>query len=93
MIFNALRRLFGMEPPAPISCEDALKKLHAYLDGELDALDCEKVEEHFELCQRCYPHLNLEQRFRARINRAMKRDACPEHVREKVLQSIGEESA
>ncbi len=94
MIFDALRRMFGGgESPEGISCEEALRQLQDYMDGELDTLSCSQVEEHFELCKRCYPHLRLEERFRERVRRAMKRDACPERLRQQVLESLVEESA
>ncbi len=94
MIFDALKRMFGGKgAPEGISCEEALRQLHEFMDGELDTLSCQQVEEHFELCKRCYPHLRLEERFRERIQRALRRDACPESLRQKVLESLVEESA
>jgi anti-sigma factor (TIGR02949 family) len=74
-----------------ISCMEALEKLQEYLDGELDEVSHEEVAHHFEICQRCYPHLKLEERFRGLLNRAQEGEACPQHVREQVLELLSAE--
>ncbi len=43
-----------------IPCEEALRLVHEYLDGELDDVPRSRVKRHFDVCGRCYPHLRLE---------------------------------
>lgn len=89
MIIETIRRLFGSEPEGE-SCRESLRLLQEYMDGELDDLTTAQVEEHFRVCQACYPHLNLERRFRERLRRASERDCCPDEVRSSVLAAIDE---
>lgn len=53
-----------------ISCKDALAAVYEYLDGELHGEDEGRVQAHFEVCARCYPHLRLEESFREVVRRA-----------------------
>jgi anti-sigma factor (TIGR02949 family) len=52
-----------------ISCEEALQLVHDYLDGELERSSETSVKQHFDACERCYPHLNLESLFRDAVCR------------------------
>jgi anti-sigma factor (TIGR02949 family) len=76
----------------PISCHEALEKLHEYLDGELEEASAAEVAHHFEICQKCFPHLRLEERFREALHKSGARDQCPEHVRVQVLELLAAES-
>ena len=73
-LFDRLKGLFGKASPngdaEMISCRDALVRVHEYLDGELDDMSEAQVKAHFDVCQRCYPHLQLEGAFREAIRRA-----------------------
>ena len=75
-----------------ISCMEAMEKLQEYLDGELDDVSHEEVAHHFEVCQKCYPHLKLEERFRGLLDRSRQEEACPDHVREQVLELLSKEA-
>jgi anti-sigma factor (TIGR02949 family) len=73
MIFDAIRRWFGSggngaggrgdAVPDPLSCQDALSRLYEYLDGELEPETRERIHEHLEVCQRCYPYFDFERIF------------------------------
>jgi len=89
MIIKTIRRMFGWTPEGK-SCEESLRLLQEYMDGELDDLTASQVEKHFRMCKACYPHLDLEKRFRERLRRAGERDRCPEEVRASVLAAIEE---
>jgi mycothiol system anti-sigma-R factor len=91
MIIDSLKRLFGSGSKG-VSCEESLRFMHEYLDGELDGVRTEQVQQHFENCRACYPHLNLEKKFRDRLRRAGASDCCPDEVRASVLDAITRES-
>ena len=38
---------------APTACERILSGISAYLDGELDATECEAIEQHCATCASC----------------------------------------
>jgi len=92
MIIDALRRMFGGKAEGT-GCEKSLRLLNEYLDGELDSLRASEVEEHFRICQGCYPHLKLEERFRDRLRNAGSAPCCPEDVKAGIraaLEAAGE---
>ncbi|UCC24103.1 MAG: zf-HC2 domain-containing protein [Gemmatimonadales bacterium] len=93
MILDALKRLFGggMEPPGGISCEEAMARIQEFIDGELDPAEAGNVEEHFDVCTRCYPHLKLEEGFRKRVREALRQPTVPEDLREGVLEILERE--
>ena len=76
----------------PISCMEALGRVHEYLDGEMDESDARDVAHHFEVCQRCYPHLRLEERFKEALRDSREKEKCPDHVRDQVLELLAAES-
>jgi len=69
-----------------------MAKVHEYLDGELDGSSHEEVAYHFSICQKCYPHLKLEERFRELLQRSQAGEACPEHLKEQVLELLAAEA-
>jgi mycothiol system anti-sigma-R factor len=75
-----------------ITCAEALERVHEYLDGELGDVSHEEVARHFSMCQRCYPHLHLEERFRDLLHRSHEGEACPDHLKEQVLELLAAEA-
>ena len=98
-LIDSFRRLFGGrgnsgpgrgEGPRGVSCEEALRLVHDFIDGELENVSHAEVEKHFEVCQRCYPHLRLEQSFRAALRRACAREKAPPELRDRVLHIVSQ---
>jgi anti-sigma factor (TIGR02949 family) len=98
-LFDSFKRLFfsgrgnGAERvagPGAITCEDALRLVHEFLDGELEGVSRAEVEAHFEVCKRCYPHLRLERRFRDALRRACARETAPPELRTRILALVAE---
>lgn len=75
---------------AMLSCEEALAKVHEYIDGELDDVPASQVRQHFEQCQGCYPHLRLEQVFREALRRATSGQCAPDKLRTRITTLIDE---
>lgn len=93
-VFDKLREWFGGGASdsaeqeggvAMISCEDALRLVHEFMDGELVGASAEEMQQHFDMCQRCYPHLRLEAAFRDALKRATSGQAAPPELRDKVV--------
>jgi anti-sigma factor (TIGR02949 family) len=79
--------------PHSISCEEALRLVHDFLDGELQGVSPAEVKAHFDICRECYPHLRLEQAFREAMKRACSRQTAPpelKHRLERLLSEAGE---
>jgi anti-sigma factor (TIGR02949 family) len=81
------------DAPEMISCEDALRLVHDYLDGELERSSETSVKEHFDACERCYPHLNLETSFREAVRRASSGEGAQPALRARVLELLAEAEA
>ena len=99
--FDRLAALFrGGNGDAPqgaevemISCHDALRLVHEYLDGELEDVPEAQVRAHFDVCQQCYPHLHLEAVCRDAIRRAAGAQVAPPELKQKIAELIAEEGA
>lgn len=93
-IFDRLGSFFGRERrddgSAAISCDDAVRRVQEFLDGELEDVSSEEVRAHFDACQRCYPHLRFEESFREAVRRAAGRETAPPELRERLLRLISE---
>jgi anti-sigma factor (TIGR02949 family) len=103
-IFDKLKALFpgsdsngsgsnGMGRAVMLSCEDALRLVHEFLDGELDPAAEGQVQKHFDMCQRCYPHLHLETAYRDAVRRAALAKDAPPELKAKVSALIAEAEA
>lgn len=57
-----------------IGCAEAVRRLAAYLDGELDAEDEDEVERHLDRCRSCFSRAEFEKRLRARIRQDLKEE-------------------
>ena len=73
-----------------ISCADALRLVSEFIDGELENVPPDVVEAHFDACKGCYPHLRLEQAFRAAMRRCCRGEKAPAELRERLAQLIAE---
>jgi len=73
-----------------ISCQEALRFLYDFLDGELEGAPTEQVRAHFEVCQRCFPHLRLEESFRATLQRACGGPCAPPELSSRLLSALAE---
>ncbi len=74
-----------------MGCEEALDRLFEYLDGELDPGEAARVEEHLEICKRCYPRAAFERSFLDALERARERRSAPEELKERVLAALRED--
>ena len=74
------------------SCVDAMSRIQEYLDGELENAPHEEVAHHFHVCQKCYPHLKLEERFRDLLHRHHNEECAPQHLRDQVLELLAREA-
>jgi len=66
--------------------------VHEYLDGELSGVSHEEADHHFSICQKCYPHLRLEERFRELLHGSQEGEACSERLKEQVLELLAAEA-
>jgi anti-sigma factor (TIGR02949 family) len=70
-----------------ISCEDALRLLVQYLDGELPHTQQGDIEHHLERCRSCYARSEFERRLRAEL-RQLGRDEVQPTFERRIRQLI-----
>jgi anti-sigma factor (TIGR02949 family) len=73
-----------MSDPKPISCDEALRVLAAFLDDELHADAREGIERHLELCRSCFSRSEFERRI-TRLGR----DEIPAGFEQRVRRLLG----
>lgn len=61
----------------PISCDEALRLLAVFLDGELPGQSHQSVAHHLEACQGCLSRAEFERRLRAEVRRLRQEDVAP----------------
>ncbi len=92
-LFTGTVHEVGASPSAMIPCEEALSVVHDFLDGELQDVSHEQVKAHFDACQRCYPHLHLEEVFREALRRAGSEQRAPAGLKVKLMELLAEADA
>lgn len=103
-IFDSIKNFFGgsaangdghgaMDEADMIPCEEALRLVHDYLDGELDGVPAMKVKRHFDACGRCYPHLRLETAYREAVRRAASGQEAPPGLKSRIAKLLAEDQA
>ena len=63
-----------MNKPRQISCEEALKHLLEYPDGELIEPHAHEVDRHLTTCRGCYSRMEFEKRLKQRLQEAGRAD-------------------
>lgn len=57
-----------MTDPTVMTCDDALRLLAAYLDGELPGGDGHDVGEHLARCRSCFSRAEFERRLKEQLS-------------------------
>jgi len=74
-------------------CKELTRYIDAYLDDELSVMENLRVQAHLVFCGECREIVKSEVRLRSLIEADALDDSAPEHLREKILQQIGERPA
>jgi len=67
-----------------VSCEHSGTLLHAYVDGELDAVRAAEFEQHIEGCRECTAALGAAESLRSSLQRAQLYETAPAELRRRV---------
>ena len=68
-----------------MACEHSQDRLHAYFDGELDAMSAADFEKHLESCPDCKRQLETEQTLRTSLQENELCERAPLRLRENLL--------
>lgn len=70
-----------------LNCEEVLKKLFDYIDGEIDGMEAEALEVHLRDCRHCFDRVEFERLLKNRI-RALKKEESSQALKEKIEKII-----
>jgi mycothiol system anti-sigma-R factor len=73
-----------------MTCEEAVKKLHEFLDHELDHATAEQVGKHLDLCKMCCDSMEFEKSLKKLVHDCCCLHKAPNFLREKILGCISE---
>ena len=71
-----------------MSCDFSGTILHAYLDGELDAVRASEFERHLENCRECTATLGAAESLRSSLQRAQLYETAPAELRKKIRNEL-----
>lgn len=86
MVRALLRSLVGGRPM--MRCEEALERLFEYLDGELEETEVERIEEHLEICRKCYPRAQFERSFLEALRRTGSGEEVSDALHQRVMAAL-----
>lgn len=72
-----------------IGCEEALRRVFAYLDGDLDAQAHGEMEHHLHRCRGCFSRTEFERRLQQRL-RETAQEQAPERLRARVRRLLSD---
>lgn len=70
-----------------LACQEVIAQLWEYIDGELTPERAERIREHLEMCERCYPQYDFQRTFRAFLRKQSEHPA-PRGLRRRVFQML-----
>lgn len=73
-----------MNDPQRIDCEEAVRRLAAFLDHELDPDESAEVKRHLDTCRSCFSRAEFERRLRERIREDLQDDEVPSDFEERM---------
>ncbi|MEW5916804.1 MAG: zf-HC2 domain-containing protein [Gemmatimonadota bacterium] len=83
-----LNRWFRGAQPPMIKCDDVMRQLWDYLDGELTPERAEAVRAHIDVCARCTPQTEFERAFLLAVKKTQREHSHLERLREDLMHSL-----
>lgn len=71
-----------------IECQEVLRRIELYLDGELDDVIRVEIEEHLVLCGPCTDHSDFQRGLKALIKAKCGCGEVPAHVLERLSRAL-----
>ena len=72
------------------NCEDVVRSLWDYLDGELDETTAGKIQSHLDYCGHCKSHADFEQELVTKLAGLSREHSDPKRLKEQVLAALRE---
>ncbi len=66
-----------------IDCDEVMRRLFDYLDGEVEITAQDEIHHHIEDCRSCFSRVEFEKQLKSRI-RGAGRDSAPDSLRNRI---------
>lgn len=66
-----------------IDCDEVMRQLFDFLDGEVEITAEDKIHHHIEECRSCFTRVEFERQLKSRVRGAGK-DSAPESLRNRI---------
>jgi anti-sigma factor (TIGR02949 family) len=76
-----------MNGETPMTCDEALRHLAVFLDGELHGTPHDALEHHLAVCRGCFSRAEFERRLKAEVGR-LRRDEVPATFQDRVRRLL-----
>jgi anti-sigma factor (TIGR02949 family) len=77
-----------MTPLNRYTCEEAFRRLDAYLDHELSAQEMELIREHLEICAGCAREFNFEASVLKGVGQKLRQIDVPDTLQVEILDAL-----
>jgi mycothiol system anti-sigma-R factor len=74
----------------PISCEEVVRAVWDYLDGEIDIGAKERIREHLEICDHCLGQYTFEGTFLRTVSRVLDEAGTVASLRARIERAMHE---
>ena len=74
-------------------CEDTIRRLWEFLDGELEPVSMRVLQRHLEVCARCYPRHDFQRAYFKVMHQIRDQNPIPRELRIRLFERIMEEEA
>jgi len=71
-----------------MDCDQVVRTLWDYLDGELTDERMNEVRAHLKACRGCFPHFDFERAFLDALAKSKEEQAAPDELRRKVVAKL-----
>ena len=72
-----------------LECEEAERRLHTFLDRELEDVEVAEVQAHLDSCRECFSRFRFEASFRRLVRARSAEQTAPTGLREGLLERLG----
>jgi mycothiol system anti-sigma-R factor len=70
-----------------VECEQILKRVHWFIDNELESADATQIQQHLEECAPCLDEVSLDRLVKVLISRSCK-ESAPVELRQRIVFTI-----
>jgi len=75
-----------------LECGEAARRLHMFLDRELEDVEIAEVQAHLDNCEECHSKFRFEASFRRLVRARSSEQTAPTGLREGLLERLGQGS-